>query len=87
MGKTQHEEDIRWFVVALRPIGLVDLKAHRQGAFGFHRLISNQGSEVGMQEFFEKLVLGGCSLVELSAAGRGLVRRHDRLVAILAADD
>ena len=58
-----------------------------RGAFGFHRLIANQGTEVGMQEFFEKLVLGGCSLVELSAAGRGLVRRHDRLVAILAADD
>lgn len=74
-----------WYVRVMGLISPSQLDSFRHRAAGFDRLICNRGTESEMRGFFERLVLGGFPLAELAAPGRGVVRRHDDLVAALAA--
>jgi hypothetical protein len=80
---TQDRRD-KWIVVALRPIGEVDLTPRPKGEFGFARFILHRGAEADMREFFDKMVLSGCPMVEMMAVRQGVVQRHDCLVEIVA---
>lgn len=74
-----------WYVRAMGLISPGQLDSFRHRAAGFDRLICNRGTEGEMRDYFERLVAGGFPLAELAAPRRGVVRRHDDLIATLAA--